>query len=133
MRRRATVRRLTEDQRAPGDQGAHSRLKYADFLHDDAYVAAGFPMATGVIEGACRPLVKDRREVTGARGSLTGADAVLRLRSLWVRGDFETYWRCHLEQEQKRNHATHYVDGKVPRQGPNPRRQDKGTHLRLIK
>ena len=133
MRRSATVRRLTEDQRAPVDQCANYLLKYADFLHYDAYLAAGFPIATGVIEGACRHLVKDRMEVTGARWSLTGAEAVLRLRSLWVSGDFETYWRFHLEQEQKRNHATHYADGKVPRQGPNPRRQDKGTHLRLIK
>ena len=115
------------------DQCANYLLKYADFLHYDAYLAAGFPIATGVIEGACRHLVKDRMEVTGARWSLTGAEAVLRLRSLWVSGDFETYWRFHLEQEQKRNHATHYADGKVPRQGPNPRRQDKGTHLRLIK
>jgi hypothetical protein len=133
MRRSATLRHLTEEQRAPVDQCANYLLKYADFLHYDAYLAAGFPIATGVIEGACRHLVKDRMEVTGARWSLTGAEAVLRLRSLWVSGDFETYWRFHLEQEQQRNHATHYAHGKVPMQGPNPRRQDKGTHLRLIK
>ena len=90
-------------------------------------------MATGVLEGACRPLVKDRRELTGARWSLTGAEAVLRWRSLGVSGDFETYWRFPLEQEQQRNHATHSADGKVPMQGPNPRRRDKETHLRLIK
>jgi hypothetical protein len=96
-------------------------------------VAAGFPLATGVSEGACRHLVQDRMEVTGARWSLTGAEAVLRLRSLWVSGDCETYWRFHLEQEQQRNHATHSAHGTVPMQGPNPRRQDKGTHLRLIK
>lgn len=133
MRRSATVRGLTEEQRAPVDQCANYLLKYADFLHYDAYLAAGFPIATGVIEGACRHLVKDRMEVTGARWSLTGAEAVLRLRSLWVSGDFETYWRFHLEQEQTRNHAMHYADGKVPMPGPHPRRQNKGTHLRLIK
>jgi hypothetical protein len=133
MRRRATLRHLTEAQRAPVDQCANSLLQYADFLHDDAYVAAGFPIATGVIEGACRHLVQDRMEVTGARWSLTGAEAVLRWRSLWVSDDFETYWRFHLEQEQQRNHTTHYADGKVPVQGPNPRRQGKGTHLRRIK
>ena len=133
MRRSATVRHLTEEQRAPVDQCANYLLKYADFLHYDAYLAAGFPIATGVIEGACRHLVKDRMEVTGARWSLTGAEAVLRLRSLWVSGDFETSWRFHLAQDQKRNHATHYADGKVPMQGPNPRRQEKRTPLRLIK
>jgi hypothetical protein len=133
MRRSATLRGLTEEQRAPVDQCANYLLKYADFLHYDAYLAAGFPIATGVIEGACRHLVKDRMEVTGARWSLDGAEAVLRLRSLWVSGDFETYWRFHLEQEHKRNHTTHYGDGKVPMQDPQPERQSKGAHLWLIK
>jgi len=132
MRRSATLRGLTEEQRAPVDQCAHSLLQYADFLHYDAYLAAGFPIATGVIEGACRHLVKDRMEVTGARWSLNGAEAVLRLRSLWVSGDYEAYWRLHLEQEQQRNHTTHYADGKVPSQQPQPERQGKGAHLRLI-
>jgi len=86
-----------------------------------------------VIEGACRHLVKDRMEVTGARWSLDGAEAVLRLRSLWVSGDFEAYWHFHLEQEHKRNHTTHYADGKVPMVQPQPGRQGKGAHLRLIK
>ena len=107
--------------------------KYADFLHDDAYLAAGFPIATGVIEGACRHLVEDRMELTGARWSLEGAEAVLRLRVLGVSGDFEAYWRFHLEQEHKRHHTTHYADGKVPMAQPQPGRQGKGAHLRLIK
>jgi hypothetical protein len=42
----------------------------------------GLPIATGVIEGACRYLVKDRMDRTGARWSLTGAEAVLRLRAI---------------------------------------------------
>jgi hypothetical protein len=133
MRRSATVRHLPEEQRAPVDQCANYLLKYAAFLHYDAYLAAGFPIATGVIEGACRHLVKDRMEVTGARWSLSGAEAVLRLRSLWVSGDFEAYWCFHLEQEHQRNHTTHYADGKVPMQPPAPGRQGKGAHLRLIK
>ncbi|OLE73864.1 MAG: hypothetical protein AUI36_00075, partial [Cyanobacteria bacterium 13_1_40CM_2_61_4] len=133
MRRSATLRGLTEEQRAPVDQCANYLLKYADFLHYDAYLAAGFPIATGVIEGACRYVVKDRMEVTGARWSLDGAEAVLHLRSLWVSGDFEAYWRFHLEQEHKRNHTMHYADGKVPRQQPQPERQSTGAHLRLIK
>ena len=47
-------------------------------------------------------------------------------------GDFEVYWRFHLEQEHQRNHTTHYADGKVPRQRQ-PERQGTGAHLRLIK
>src|SRR5713101_6397111 len=133
MRRSATVRGLTEEQRAPVDQCANYLLKYADFLHYDMYLAAGFPIATGVIEGACRHLVKDRMEVTGARWSLDGAEAVLRLRSLWVSGDFEAYWRFHLEQEHKRHHTAHYASGKVPMPAPPSQHTTRGTHLRLIK
>jgi hypothetical protein len=133
IRRTATAHHLTEPQRAPVAQGVNSLRKYADCLHDDAYLAAGFPMATGVSEGACRPLVKDRMALTGARWSVEGADAGLRLRSRWVSGDCEAYWRLHLEQASQRNHTTHYADGKVPSQQPQPERQGKGAHLRLIK
>jgi hypothetical protein len=101
-------------------------------LHDDAYLAAGLPIATGVLEGAGRHLVKDRREVSGARWSLGGAEAVLRLRSLWVSGDFEVYWRFHLEQEPPRHHTARYASGKVPRPEPQAKRQTRGTHLRLV-
>ena len=58
---------------------ANYLLKNAGYLKYDTYLAKGFPIATGVIEGACRYLVKDRMEVTGARWSLAGAEAVLRL------------------------------------------------------
>jgi hypothetical protein len=133
IRRTATAHHLTATQRAPVDQWVNYVRTYADFLHDDASLAAGFPIATGVIEGACRHLVKDRMELTGARWSVEGAEAVLRLRSLWVSGDFEASWRLHLEQEYQRNHTTHSADGKVPSQQPPPERQGKGAHLRLIK
>jgi hypothetical protein len=77
--------------------------------------------------------VKDRLEVTGARWSLTGAEAVLRLRSVWSSGDFEEYWDSHLEQEFKRHHAAHYASGKVPTLKAPSRRQGRDTHLRLMK
>ena len=115
------------------DQCAHSLLQDADFWPDDASLAAGFPMATGGLAGACRPRVKDRLEGTGARGRLEGADAVLRWRSLWVSGAFEGSWHVQLEQEPKRHHTTHDANGKVPRQQPQPARQGTGAHLRLIK
>jgi hypothetical protein len=133
LRRRATERRLTETQRAPVEQCAHYLSKYADFLHYDASLAAGFPIATGVIEGACRHLVKDRMEVTGARWSLAGAEAVLRLRSLWSSGDFEAYWAFHLEQEFKRHHAAHYARGNAPTPTAPVKRQERGSHLQLVK
>ena len=80
----------------------------------DRALAAGLPIATGVIEGACRYLVKDRMERTGARWSLVGAEAVLRLRALRTSGDFDDYWAFHLEREHQRNHLRSYADGQPP-------------------
>jgi hypothetical protein len=83
-------------------------------LHYDRALAEGLPIGTGVIEGACRYLVKDRMARTGARWSLLGAEAVLRLRSLRASGDFDAYWAFHLEQEHARTHRARYADGRIP-------------------
>jgi hypothetical protein len=85
-----------------------------EYIAYDRALAAGLPMATGVIEGACRYLVKDRMERTGARWSLVGAEAVLRLRALRTSGDFDDYWAFHIEREHRRNHVRSYADGQVP-------------------
>ena len=53
-----------------------------------AAVTEGWPIATGIIEGACRHLVKDRMDITGARCGLPGAEAILKLRALHCNGDF---------------------------------------------
>jgi hypothetical protein len=90
-------------------------LGYKDALRD------GLPVATGVIEGACRYLVKDRMDRTGARWSLTGAEAVLRLRAIRASGDFDAYWKFHLEQDHQRNHASRYEEAKIPDPLPPPK------------
>ena len=64
----------------------------------------GYPIATGVIEGACRYLVKDRLDITGARWGLEGAEAVLKIRALISSNDFEDYFMDHKHQEQERNY-----------------------------
>jgi hypothetical protein len=84
------------------------------YLAYDAALAAGLPIATGVIEGACRYLVKDRMEKTGARWSLAGAEAVLRLRALRTSGDFDAYWAFHLDREHARHHRDHYAANSPP-------------------
>jgi hypothetical protein len=97
-------------------------MHYKEALRD------GLPVATGVIEGACRYLVKDRMDRTGARWSLSGAEAILRLRAIRASGDFDAYWKIHLEREHERNHAAHYQDGVVPEPLPPPR-----VRLRQVK
>ena len=98
-----------------------SNRKRTRIMRYDEALAAGFPIATGVIEGACRYLVKDRMDRGGARWSLTGAEAVLRLRALRASNDFDEYWQFHLEQERLRNHASRYQDAKIPDPMPRPR------------
>lgn len=132
MRRSATRRCLVSKERKPVDDCAHYLLTYASYLKYHRYLAQGLPVATGVIEGACRHLVKDRMEVTGARWSLTGAEAVLRLRALRSSHDFEEYWTFHEAQEYERNHRALYANGIVPPTFK-PRPTRKRGHLNVIK
>jgi hypothetical protein len=73
-----------------------------EFLCYDQALAAGWPIATGVIEGACRHLIGDRLDITGARWGLDGAEAILTLRAVISNGDFNDYWGYHLAQEHQR-------------------------------
>jgi hypothetical protein len=106
IRRKATCRGLRPDQRARADTAANYLLgnrAYLDYAHA---LEQGWPIATGVIEGACRHLVKDRMDITGARWGLAGAEAILQLRALTSNGDFNEYWTFHLQQEHRRVHQT---------------------------
>ena len=132
MRRSATLRGISQRERKPVDLCADYLLKYQDYLRYDEYLAAGLPIATGVIEGACRHVVEDRMGITGARWSLDGAEAVLRLRALHASGDFDDYWRFHLEQERQLNHVMLY-EGEPPPVHCSPAlKPTKYPHLRLV-
>ncbi len=132
IRRSATLRGLSPIEREAADKCCDYLLKYAQYLRYDECLAAGTPIATGVIEGACRHLVKDRMELTGARWSLVGAEAVLRLRALRTSGDFGEYWHFHEAREYERNHAAHYVNGKVPAV-KKPRPHKSKPDLKIVK
>ncbi len=80
------------------------------YLDYPAALAAGWPIATGVIEGACRHLVQDRMGITGARWGLPGAQAMLWLRAINASGDTGAYWDYHIQQEHQRNHLSRYKD-----------------------
>jgi len=114
MRRNAEARGLSAKDRKAVDECARYLVNNSKLLHYDRALRDGLPIATGVIEGACRYLVRDRMDRTGARWSLAGAEAVLRLRALVTNGDFDDYWAFHLAREYERNHAARYADGCVP-------------------
>jgi hypothetical protein len=108
MRRSATLRDLTDKQREPVDTCADYLLKYRELIRYDQYLQQGLPIATGVIEGACRHLIKDRMDITGARWMVERAEAILKLRSLRSSGDLEEYLAFHSAQELKRNHLARF-------------------------
>jgi hypothetical protein len=114
IRRSATRQRLSARKREPADACARYLINKRRLLDYAGALRQGFPIATGVVEGACRYLVKDRMDRTGARWSLDGAEAVLRLRALRTNGDFDAYWRFHLTQEYERNHRSRYAGATVP-------------------
>jgi hypothetical protein len=114
IRRAATTASLDPNQRAGADACAKYLTNKAPFLDYPTALANGWPIATGVIEGACRHLVKDRMDITGARWGLPGAEAVLKLRALVSNGDFDAYWRYHLAQEHRRVHKSRYADATIP-------------------
>jgi len=110
VRRSATLLGLDDKARKGADACADYLINNREYLRYDVALASGFPIATGVIEGACRHLVNDRLGITGARWSLQGAEAMLRLRALRASGDFDAYWNFHRRQELKRNHLDSYAD-----------------------
>lgn len=105
IRRSATRRKITKKQRQPVDRCANYPLKNKKRLNYARALENGWPIATGVIEGTCRHLVKDRMDITGARWSLAGAEAILLLRALHINGDLEDYMCFHIKQEQWRHYG----------------------------
>jgi hypothetical protein len=120
IRRRATRFGYSPKEREGADACATYLDNKREFLDYPAFLAAGRPVASGLIEGACRWLVKDRMEVAGARWGLEGAEAVLKLRALVGNGDFDDYFAYHLTQEKRRNHDSHYQQ---PEPEPEPEPQ----------
>ena len=113
IRRRATTYGYTGPERAGADECARYLKNKEKHLDYATALAKGWPIATGVIEGAARWLVKDRMDITGARWGLEGAEAILKLRALTASGDLADYWRYHLRREHERIHHAKYRDSHV--------------------
>ncbi len=88
----------------------------------DEYLAAGYPIGSGVVESTCGHTVKSRMEGTGRRWSIKGAESTLLLRSVYTSNDWDAYWKAHRELERKRlygnilpklGHADEYFNRKA--------------------
>ena len=84
-------------------------LAVANYFHNNTrymryhqYLAAGYPIASGPVEGACKNLIRDRMERSGMRWTPAMAEAIVKLRSLYLSGDFDEYWSFHVAQDQLR-------------------------------
>ncbi|MGA7927510.1 MAG: ISKra4 family transposase [Candidatus Sulfotelmatobacter sp.] len=75
-----------------------TRMRY------DQYLAKGWPIASGPVEGACKNLIKDRMERSGMRWTEAMAEAIVKLRAIYLSGDFDRYWSFHVERDQQRLH-----------------------------
>jgi hypothetical protein len=73
-----------------------TRMRY------DEYLAHGWPIASGPVEGACKNLIKDRMERSGMRWTEQMAEAIVQLRAVYLSGDFDEYWQFHIGEDQKR-------------------------------
>jgi hypothetical protein len=76
------------------------------YMRDDESLAHGWPIGTGVVEGACRHLVQDRMEPSGMRWTKVGAQAMLDLRAVRLNGQWDAYWPFHRQPQHQRLYGT---------------------------
>jgi hypothetical protein len=115
IRRKATNARLGPVNRKIAEEAATYLTRKAPYLDYPTALKHRWPIATGIIEGACRHIVKDRMDITGARWGLAGAEAILKLRAIKANDDFDAYWRYHLDQERHHVHEARYHDHLIPK------------------
>jgi len=81
----------------------------------DKALAAGWPIATGMIEGACRFVIEDRFGITGARWSPDGAEVILKIRAVVVNGDLDDYMRYYKQRYRDEHHLARYNEDTIDR------------------
>ena len=107
--------RLTKNQdrlTSPQKKALEKTITYFDnhrhMMHYDIYLHKGYPIATGVVEGTCGSLVKDRMEQSGMRWSIKGAQAVLAQRAVVKNGDWNDFFTYYIDAERERLYPTVY-------------------------
>lgn len=104
MRRMASQRQLKGAARKVVTTACNYFEKNAHRMRYDHYLQAGYPIASGVIEGACRHVIKDRMEQGGMRWTLAGAEAMLNVRSVCASSAWGEFGSWRQAEEAKRIH-----------------------------
>jgi hypothetical protein len=102
LREMATKRRLTGTRKRALTEVCRYLKQNLPRMHYDEYLAAGYPIASGAVEGACRHLVKDRMERAGMHWTIPGAQAMLDVRSIYVSGHWDEYQAYRIDRETDR-------------------------------
>jgi hypothetical protein len=102
IRQMMTKRGLSTPKREKAQQCLNYFAQRCEYMKYNEYLAAGYPIGSGVVEGACRHLVKDRMEQTGMRWRIAGAQAVLNLRAIYVNNDWDIFHADRIQAEQRR-------------------------------
>jgi len=102
MKQILTKRKLKSSQRKALQDAITYFENHREWMHYDEYLAAGYPIGTGVVESTCGHTVKSRMEGTGRRWSIEGAESTLLLRSVYTSNDWDAYWEAHRQAEQRR-------------------------------
>ena len=85
-----------------------------EHMRYDKALEKGWPIATGMIEGACRFVIEDRFGITGARWSPDGAEDILKLRAVVVNGDLEDYMNYYKKRYLEERHLARYDPASIP-------------------
>ncbi|HEY7617108.1 MAG TPA: ISKra4 family transposase [Terriglobales bacterium] len=97
-------KRLSRKLKKPRRRNLEKVITYLEnnriYMKYDQYLAAGYPIGSGVVEGACRHVIKDRMEQSGMRWEAEGAQAVLHLRTIYLNGDWRAFLQHRIETEQ---------------------------------
>lgn len=105
LRQTATEHGVTGKAREPIDKAIAYFYRNRHYMRYDQYLERGLPIASGAVEGACKNLVKDRMERSGMRWTERSAEAMLKLRAVYLSGDFDAYWAFHIAQDLSRRRA----------------------------
>jgi hypothetical protein len=102
IRQSITKRRLSGPKRKTLNAVANYLYRNRTRMRYDEFLAKGWPIASGPVEGACKNLIKDRMERSGMRWTEQMAEAIVQLRAIYLSGDFDRYWQFHIDQDQRR-------------------------------
>ena len=104
LRQVATKHRLRGERRKTILSVAGYLYRNRTRMHYHQYLAMGLPIASGAVEGACKNLIKDRMERSGMRWTEEMAEAMVKLRAIYLSRDLDQYWQFHIKKDQERLH-----------------------------